>query len=838
MTPEVFKKKLLPHIVVIVGFFLVTAMFFSPTFFGGKALSQGDIVAHKGASKELVDHRSSQGEEALWTNSMFGGMPAYQISTTHPSNFVKQLERLTYTIVPHPYVYLFLAFVCFYGLMLILKVQPLLAVVGALAFGLSSYNIQLYEAGHNTKIAAIAYMPMVLGAVILVFRKKYLLGGALFAFFLCLELGSNHVQITYYLALLLLFVVLFLTVKAIEEDGVSHVLKTASTFLVGALFALACNASLLWTTYEYKDDTIRGKSELQQTNQQQDATTGLDKSYITQWSYGKTETFSLLVPNMKGGGSGVLKEEKHALKSVKKKYRKTVQGMDKYFGGQPFTSGPVYLGAVLCLLLFIGLVFYQGPLKWPLLVGSVLAVLLSWGKNFMGFTDFFIENIPLYNNFRAVSMTLVIVQLAAPVLAMLGLQQLLSKEQDEKSKKKVLYSGGVLVLLLLIFMAVPTTVNDFFKPGDPLLENPVGEQEELTNELKKYNWPTKQITALLDNLAAARKEVFLSDVKRSLMFVILGWIVVLLFVHKKIQKEYAISALLVLVLADLWSVDKRYLSEENFQKKKKTEEPFVESSADRYIVSQPDNGRVLNLAVNTFNDASTSYLHQSIGGYSAVKLRRYQELFEYSLNTAFNNIKTKLSTGDVNNLFEQTPTLNMLNLKYLIYNPNAAPLFNEKAYGKAWLASSALLAENADQELDLTLKTTSKKEVVISEQEKGNVKSTRFLVDSSSSVVMTNYLPNDLSYQAKLTNKSLVVFSEIFYKKGWIATIDGQEVPIARANYVLRALEVPAGEHEIRFQFQPTSYYLGSKISGISSAIIILVLLWLSVKQLKVKAAG
>ncbi|MFT6715984.1 MAG: hypothetical protein ACJA0Q_000613 [Saprospiraceae bacterium] len=830
-----FKTRILPHLLVILGFILVTMFFFSSAFFGGKELSQGDVLAFKGASKELVDYREANHEEALWTNSMFGGMPGYQISTTHNTNFIKLLEKPIRWIIPHPYVYLFIAFLCFYALMLIFGVSPLLAAAGALAFGFSSYNIQLYEAGHNTKIAAISYMPMVLGGLVLVFRKKYLLGGALFAFFLCLELGANHVQITYYLALLLLCIVVGFTVVAVKNREYAHLLRTSTSLFVAVLFALACNASLLWTTYEYKDHTIRGKSELSSENAKKESTSGLDKSYITQWSYGKSESFTFFVPNFKGGSTGQLKENRKALKQVNKKYRKTVQSMDKYFGGQPFTSGPVYFGATVFVLFVIGLFFYRETLKWSLIAASVLALFLSWGKNFMSFTDFFIEYVPLYNNFRAVSMTLVIVQLAVPILAVLGLHKLFNKVPTAQDQRKVWYAGGGMVFVLVVFMLFPSGVNSFFKPADPLLEQSVDEQERLTEELKGYEWPSGQIDNLLENLEAARKEVFLLDVQRSLMFVIVAWGLVLLFVYKKVQKVYIVAALLVVITGDLWSVDKRYLSKDNFHKKKKAELPFVESSADRFIKSQANKGRVLNLSVNTFNDASTSYLHQSIGGYSAVKLRRYQELFERSLNGEFNKIRTGLSSGNTENLFVGLHSLNMLNMKYVIYNPNAMPIENNEAYGEAWFAGATLLAKNADEELRLTLGLEGKNQVVISEKEKGNIRGFSYELDSASSINLVSYEPNELMYKTTSTKPSLVVFSEIFYKDGWEARIDGETVEIARANYVLRALEVPAGEHEIQFKFNPSSYYVGRKISGVSSTIILLLLLGLLYRRVKAK---
>ena len=811
LSSKEFKAKVLPHVLVVVGFALITMLFFSPAFFGGKQIKQSDILAHKGASKELVDYRESKGSEALWTNSMFGGMPAYQISTRHDSNLIAALEVPLRWVFPHPFGYMFLAFLCFYGLMLILKVKPWLAAAGALAYGLASYNIQLFEAGHNSKMAAISYMPMVLGGIVLVFQKRLIFGGAVFAFFLSLELNTNHLQMTYYLAIALAFVTLGYLLQEIKRKNYSYVVKSSIILVTGVILSLACNASLLWTTYTYKDQTIRGKSELSAVNAKADATTGLDKSYITQWSYGVGESFSLLVPNFKGGGSGALKENRDAIKKVEKKYRKPISGMDSYFGGQPFTSGPVYLGAVVMLLFIVGMLFYKGILKWTLLIGAILALMLSWGKNFMPLTDFFIENIPLYNNFRAVSMILVVVQLAVPIIGILGLNALLNKEPEPIDRKKIFVAGTNILALLFFFLLLPGIANDYFKPADPLVKNAIGEEERLKVDLAQYKWPAAQIEGMLENLQGARQEVFLEDVKRAILFVGLAWLLLLAFVYKKLNQKYLVFGLLFLTLVDLWSVDRRYLSEDNFVKIKKNAKPFSKSNADKFIElanETKEAGRVLNLGVSTFNDASTSYLHHSIGGYSAVKLRRYQELIEHSLSKEFGKIQSRLSAGDVNGAFSGMHTLNMLNMKYVIYNPDAAPIPNSKAYGKLWMASSVKLAENADEELDLTVRVGKKDVAVISKEEIGNITKESYVIDSLAVLELVSYEPNDIQYEINSSSAALVLFSEIYYKDGWIAYIDGKEVPIARANFILRALEVPQGKHKVRFEFKPNSYYI------------------------------
>ena len=585
---------------------------------------------------------------------------------------------------------------------------------------------------------------------------------------------------------------------------------------------------MLWTTYEYKSDTIRGKSELKAKEGSENSTSGLDKSYITQWSYGKGETFSLLVPNFKGGGSGQLKSEPDALKQVNRKYRKTVEGMDRYFGGQPFTSGPVYFGAGICFLFVLALFVYRGPLLWPLLVASALSILLAWGKNLMWFTSFFIEHVPLYNNFRAVSMTLVIAALAFPVLGFLGLKTFMDLE-DETQRNKALLGATITALLVLsAFVLLPNQTNTFFKPADPLIEGSVDEETQLKSQLSQYQWPEAQQEDLLEELVTARSYLFTSDAKRSLLFVLV--VAGLLFIyHKKYLPEKYLGALLLLfVLFDLWSVDRRYLDEDSFTSKKSVEKPFTLSPADQFILQSQQQGRVLNLAANTWNDASTSYFHQSVGGYSAVKLRRYQELYDYDLGEEMNELRSSLNGGNpalVQIKLRELEALKIMNTRFIIYNPSAPPIVNEQAYGDAWFVTQVEIAENADAELAMTKNMDLGKTAVLSAEEPGNVSLRTYEIDSSNQEVKKiAYEPNHLVYEVN-SPKTAVVFSEIFYKKGWKAYIDDKEVSIGRANYVLRMLEVPAGKHKVEFVFDPVSFKLGSRISAASSGLLLLLIL-------------
>lgn len=909
---------------VIVVFGFVTAFFFSPAFFGDKTLSQSDIIGHRGASKEIIDHREATGEEALWTNSMFGGMPAYQISTKHNSNIIDKVNKLVWGVIPHPYSSLFIAFCCFYGLMLVLRVPPLIGALGAIAFGLSSYNIQLYEAGHNSKMAAIAYMPMVLGGILLVIRdNKKLLGLGIFSFFLTLELSANHLQITYYLAIALAIVLLAFLIHSLKTGTISNALKSFALLLVGGAIALACNASNLWTTYEYKAETIRGKSELTSVNNSKDSSDGLDPSYITAWSYQKSETFNLLIPNFKGGGSGAISNNDEAIRKVNRKLKKQIGPMDLYFGGQPFTSGPTYIGAAIIFLALIGAVLYKGWLKWPLIAAMCLAIMLSWGKFFMGLTGFFIDVMPLYSNFRAPAMILVVVQLSVPVLAVLGLSQLWKIGESKAELKKVYWTTGVVLGLLLFFLAFPDASNSFYKPMDPLSDSrqvtidkakkgvisltlndrtvevnnnsiksssvvkellsavqqdtilnkkwnaeqlgnilklnakgteykggtfalegavkgsiiPVTEKEELSYQLKKNRWRKADAEKFLKNLEAARKAVYSADVQRSFAYILIAFIAIALIFHTKLDKRYWFASLLIIVFADLWQADARYLGEDNYAPEDMYTSVFNPSPADLAIEDSGKDGRVLNLAVSTFNDATTSYMHHSVGGYSAVKLRRYQEYYENALFNEFTQLKYGLEQGASIQMMGELPGINMLNTTAVIFGNRRIEraAFNPSAYGKLWFVDSLVMAENADEELAFSKARTKKEVAVISEEKKGNITARTYDLDSTSSAELVEYAPNFLRYQVKTANDACVVFSEIFYDKGWLAKIDGKEVEIARANYLLRALEVPAGEHEIEFSFEPKSYVMGSKISLGGSLLVLALLILGLVKHFKSK---
>ena len=825
-------KKFAPHLIAIVGFVLLTIFFFKPYFFDHKKLKQSDIVSHIGASKELVDFRKENNEEALWTNSMFGGMPAYQISTYHNSNFLSYLEAPVLWLIPHPYHGLFLAFLGFYILMLAFGVSPWLSILGAVAFGLSSYNIQLYEAGHNSKIVAIAYMPMVLAGILFLLRSKWLLGGVVFAIAMALEIRANHVQITYYLGIIVLFIFIGFLIESFRKKSFFSFAKTSGIVALGLVLAVCANLSLLWTTYEYKSETIRGKSELTAKVGSNDDTNGLKRSYVTQWSYGIEESFTLLIPNFKGGESGVISGEKKALNKVNRKHRETVGGMDQYFGAQPFTSGPFYFGAITCVLFILGLMLQKGFIKWALLFSSILGLMLSWGKNYMGLTNFFLDYIPLYDNFRAVSMTLVILELAFPILAFVGLNELLKSTTNfENLRKKIYIAYGIVGGLCLLFLIAPKATNNLYKPADTLIENSVGEKETLEGQLAQYSWPKDDADDLLEGLENARSYLFTADTKRALIFIVLSMILLVLFTYQKINSNLVIAGLGILLLMDLWSVDKRYLNDKNFERAKEVENPFPLNLADQFIQSDTSNHRVLNLAVNTFNDASTSYYHSSIGGYSAVKLRRYQEAFDTCMDANFNEIRSKLSKGNPDSLnfaLQNMGVLNMLNMKYLIYNPEAGPIVNPSACGNAWLVNKVIKADNANQEIEALKIIQPLKNAIVNPNFKGNILQDVYQSDSLASIKLVKYAANELQYQFESSKTQLAVFSEIFYDKGWKASIDDKEVKIGRANYLLRALEVPAGKHTIKFKFEPQSYILGSRISSIASGLL-LVLLAISV---------
>ncbi len=802
-------KNAVPYFVAIVIFVIITMAYLNPLL-EGKKLRQDDITRYKGMSKEITDFRDKTGTEPLWTNSMFSGMPAYQISTKYPANLIRFVDDIFLLGLPHPADLVFLYMIGFFILLVVLRVNPWLAIAGAIAFGFSSYFLIILEAGHNSKAHAIGYIAPVIAGIILTYRGKYILGGILSALFLALEIKAGHPQISYYLMLLLLIFGLAELIEAIRVKKYTHFFKASAIVIAAGIFAVLTNIASLWSTYEYGKYSIRGKTDL--TTDQENRTSGLDKDYATQWSYGIGESFSLMIPDIKGGGTGLIGNNEYALKNVNERYKEAVaNNANKYWGDQPFTSGPVYAGAIIVFLFIYGLLIVKGKMKWWLLAGTVLSIMLAWGKNFMPLTDFFLDYFPGYNKFRAVSMTLVIAEFTIPLLAIIALDKILS--DPDRFKKKISVANyqvnpfylafGITAGIALLFALFPSL---FFKF--------LSDQEVISIAKQKVSNPqyADQITDFYANVELARRAILREDAFRSFMFMLLGGAVIVGFSKGKLKKNVTIAAVTLLILVDMWFVDKRYLNNDSFISKSKSETPFTKTKADEIILKDksPDY-RVLNLTVDPFADASTSYFHKSIGGYHGAKLRRYQELYDHQ-------IKGKYNMG----------VLDMLNTRYIIQaDENKQPTVhpNVNACGNAWFVKGIKYVKNADEELDALTGFDPEKTAVVDEKFSNIIKGFTPNYDSTAQIKLIEYEPNDLKYQSNTNSDQLAVFSEIYYDKGWNAYVDGNKTPYFRTDYVLRAMIVPAGKHLIEFKFHPKSYFIGEKISFASSLLLILVVL-------------
>jgi hypothetical protein len=793
-------RQFIPHITAIVVFLIITMGYFSPLL-EGKKLKQSDITHWKGMSKEITDYRAKTGDEALWTNSMFGGMPAYQISVEYKANLMRYIDKLFMLGLPHPAGLVFLYFIGFFILLAVMKVDPWLAIAGSIAFAFSSFFLIILEAGHNSQAHAIGYMAPVIAGIILTYRGKLLTGSLLTALFLSLELRANHLQITYYLMLLVIILGIVQLIEAAKNKAFPLFFKATGILVIAALFSVATNITNIWATWEYGKETIRGKTEL--TSDKENRTSGLDKDYATQWSYGTGESFSLLVPDIKGGASGYLGNNEKAMEKADPATTQTVAGQNSYWGDQPFTSGPVYAGAIVVFLFILGLFIFQSNLRWWLLAATILSIMLAWGKNFMPLTDFFMHYIPGYNKFRAVSMTLVIAELAMPLLGMLALNELLKKPELIREKSRFFYiSLGITAGISLLFYLLPQTFFSFLSSAETqaIAQQRGGlEPAQLT-----------QFDSIVYNIEKVRVAIFKADALRSLFFVLAGAALIWLFSIKKVSRVILIAGFTLLIAVDMIPVAKRYLNNDSFASKAQVSNPYKATSADQLIMKDTDpNFRVFNMTVSAFQDASTSYFHKSIGGYHGAKLRRYQELIDHHI------------------VKNNEAVLNMLNTKYFIFpDENKQPTLqiNMGALGNAWFVKEVKIVDNADQEIDALTGFDPSKTAVVDKRFAAEVKNFAPASDSLAKISLTEYQPNKLKYQSESNAPQVAVFSEIYYDKGWNAFIDGKPSPYFRVNYVLRAMNVPAGKHEIEFRFEPRAYFTGEKISFASSLILILLL--------------
>lgn len=817
-------KKYLPHLGALLAFLVITFLYLSPML-SGKELKQSDTTNWEGMSKEITDFQKATGEYTYWTNSMFGGMPGYQIAAVYPYTVFKYVNDIITLGLPTPANYLFLLMAGFYFLLITLKVDKKVAILGAIGFAFSSYFILFIGTGHNSKAHAIGYMAPVIAGIITAYRGRMLIGSAITGLALALELYANHLQITYYLMMIVVLLAGVFLYEAIITKKIADFLKTSALLIVVALLAVASNITNLWATQEYGKYSTRGPSEL--TADKENQTTGLDRDYITDWSYGIGETFTLLIADFKGGASEpIATNNKDALKEVDPNFRQYVGGFGAYFGDQPFTGGPLYIGAIMILLFVVGLFILEGPLKWWAVASTILSILLSWGKYFMSFTNFFLDNVPGYDKFRAVTTILVIAELTIPLIAVLAVDKMI-KEENFYSKygKKMMIGMGIVIGLVLLIKLSPGSFTRLYTDK---------EYDQVTASMKGQQNSGQIVDEFFSALSAARAHIISSDAGRSLILLLLSSGLIFAFAKYRFKKEFFIYGLLALVAIDLVGVDRRYINADSFAKKAASAKAFPETPADQMIKTDPTiSYRVLNLAANTFNDASTSYYHQSIGGYHGAKLKRYKELIDYRLGPEMSTLRTAMQKPDSG--FQQVlggqPALNMLNTKYIIYNPDAQPLVNPGALGNAWFVSEVKIVANADSEIAALNNFNPKTTAVIDQRFNDKLTGLTIQNDSAAAIKLTSYKPNHLIYESNSSSEQLAVFSEIYYDKGWNAYVDGKQVDYVRADYVLRAMRIPAGKHQVEWKFEPTVVTTGSKITLASSLLLILFFIGVAYKE-------
>ena len=822
-------KNILSIVAAIIAFAVITLVYFNPVL-QGKRIKQHDIEMHLGMSKEITDYQEATGEQTLWTNAPFGGMPAWNISVQPKGNLTNPIYRSLSLGFPHPIGSVFICMLGFFVLLLVLDCGFWISFIGAIAYGFTSYLFIVIGAGHNAKAMAMAYMAPVIAGVLLSYKGKYLWGWLLTAFALAFEVRTGHLQITYYLALIVVILVIAELISDIKNKKIGHFFKASIGLAVAAIIGVLTCSTSLYGSYEFGKETTRGKPVL--TRNEDNQTKGLDRDYITQWSYGKGETWSLLIPNAKGGASAYIGKQNPALEKADRRFKDNIAQQNAYWGDQPGTSGPVYVGAIVVFLFVLGALTVKGKMKWALLVATLLSILLSWGKNFMGFTNFFLDYVPGYAKFRAVSMTLVIAEVTMPLLGFLGLAEI-AKDPDgfKKNQKKFFIALGVTAGICLLFLAAPKLFFSFLSQEEA--------KQFASLSAGKDGAVYTQFASQLENVRIA---IFRKDALRSLLFILLAAVPLFLYGKGKLKGQIAFPILAVLVLVDMFPIDKRYLNNDKFVSKQKSLQPFTASTADQAILA--DNAldfRVADITKDMFNDASTCYFHKSLGGYCGAKLRRYQDVITQYLNGELNQLRSAKSTRDLTEALMNQKVLNMLNTKYIIYNPDAQPFPNHFAYGNAWIANDIQWVDTPNEEIDAIATTNLRRTAIINKefvQQVGDYQVTDSIMPT---IELTEYQPNKLTYNfsgvstGSTTANYLVVFSEIWTEKGWKMTIDGQEQPLLRANYLLRAAMIPAGEHEIVMEYAPKAYKMGNTVSFVSSLIMVLGLIGALVYTFKPK---
>lgn len=811
-------KQYLPDILVILLFTVVSFAYFFPADTEGRILYRHDSSAGRGAGMEISEYQNQTGEKSRWTNSLFGGMPTYQSAPSYDS--AKGLNAITnayHLWLPENVWYVFAYLLGFFLMLRAFDFKWYLAALGSVIWAFSSYFLIIIAAGHIWKVMALAYLPPMIGGIVLAYRGKYLWGFIVTALFAGMEVLANHVQMTYYYLIIIICMVIAYLIDAIRQKQLAHFLKATGVCAAAALIGILMNISNLYHTWEYQKESMRGKSELVKQNSANQTSSGLDRDYITQWSYGIDETWTLLVPNTKGGSSmSSMADSQVAMDHANNDFIPVYQQIGQYWGEQPGTSGPVYVGAFVVFLFILGLLIVRGPMKWALLAATVISIMLSWGRNFMPLTDFFIDYVPMYAKFRTVASILVVAEFTMPLLAIMALKRIIDEPEILKTKRNAFIasfalSGGICVL----FAIMPSLFFSGFVSSA---------------ELKALSqFPQEQLSPLLANLTEMRQAVFSADSWRSFWIIVVGVAFVVLYCMKKLKAEYMVGALTLLCLFDMWQVDKRYLNDAMFVNADVRELPQPMTETDKIILQDKAlDYRVLNLSSNTFNENETSYYHKSIGGYHAAKLRRYQELIDKyiapEMQGAFQAIAA--TGGDMEQVDGKVyPVLNMLNTKYFILplqDGQTVPVQNPYAFGNAWYVDNIQYVDNANKELD-GMEKIDLRHAAIADKKFESLGKT-VAQDNTAAVTITKYVPNHLEYDAESSKGGIVVFSEIYYP-GWTATVDGNDTEVGRVNYVLRAINVPAGKHKIVLDFHPQTLKTTETIAYVAFAILIIAIL-------------
>lgn len=819
-------KKLLPDLIAILAFVLFSFAYFFPADIENRILFQHDTAAGAGAGQEVKEYYEQTGERSRWTNSLFGGMPMYQIAPSYDSTKSLQWVQKAYQLFLPDYVCLtFMLMLGFYILLRVFGIPVWLAGLGGIMWAFSSYFFILISAGHIWKFITLAYVPPTIAGIVLAYRGKLLWGGILTALFVALQITSNHVQMSYYFFFVILFFVGAYFEKAWRTKTLPQFFKASAVLIVAALVGIAANVSNLYHTYAYSKETMRGKSELVQTGDAAKQTSsGLDRDYITQWSYGIDETLTLLVPNFKGGASAALSQSETAMSKANPMYSSLYGSLTQYFGTQPMTSGPVYVGAFVLFLFVLGCFIVKGPLKWALIGATFFSIVLSWGKNFMPLTDFFIDYVPLYNKFRAVSSILVIAEFTIPLLAIFALKRLLEEPEILKQEKKPLGISLLLTAGIALLLAVaPGSIGSGYVPAQ--------EAQMLQNAVNQQMIPANELSDILANLGEMRAELVSSDALRSFIIIGIGCSLLWLYASGKLRSSLTIAGITILCLADMWGVNKRYLNDAQFVPHSIRTETFTKTNTDELILQDTSlDYRVLNFATSTFDDNNTSYWHKSVGGYHPAKLRRYQEMIEHHISPEMQAAYKAIATagGEMDSVdANKFRILNMLNTKYFIFpagqQRQTVPILNPHAYGNAWFVNKVQYVNNANEEIDALDSIIPTETAVVDARFKDVLKgTTESYKDSLSSIRLTSYAPNRLTYETNNAQDGIAVFSEIYYPDGWHVTIDGQPAELARADYILRTMYVPAGQHTIEMRFDPTSLHVTEGIAYGALALLVI----------------